>query len=231
MAAFTIPGVAKEKVDQLVREWQLFKRGKFKGQQVVSFLGPFYAKGLSFALRPPQQCSYPFSWIRVTRFAGAQVVTPRDFARPFREIVASELCDELPAPVSFVHTADVGALAALHLVQDKVQQSFGRVLSHRLSKVFGRQLWQDASPQLVVDILRRNLLKTIEYVVGSCLLENSAFILPDMWKSLVPLLALWRSGNLPLGFDRRNIHELNVLTPEGEPRDQFRAIVLCAEPV
>lgn len=234
MATVNIPELPAERVEELVRKWTLFGRsGRRKSQRIVRFLGPFYAPGLSFALKPLASQAFPFPWIVPQRFGGIRVVTPQDFCTPLSDLVKSELYEELPDPEVWVGETDGGARLAIRVIEVKVKNSLGETLQGKLVDVFGEQRWNDApsadGSKLVVDVLHRILLKTLTYAVAFSHFNGYGMVLPEMGKTFLPLLELWRSGNLPLGFDVRETHLLNAPDCKEPSGKKANAVVLCAE--
>jgi len=181
-------GLSRKFHKRLVVFWN--ERFPGKGELLMSegLLAPFYSNKLSFHLKPPatdleDQCHKSVFW---TNFNGVKITTSGDVSEvSLQTSLSASLWNSLQAslPASLGSTLRASLWARPGAVLGNSQVSLGDSLWNALLA----SLYQ-------ISTTGNGLGDSLVYACGFALAE-------DRGKDFGPLLRLWRSGNLPLGFD------------------------------
>lgn len=221
---FEVRGVDQKRAEELLAFWH--ERFPRRGRAILELLGPFYTSELSFALKPPvsdlgSMAEHAVFWRTIS---GVQVAGVGSWPE------AEEACEKMRSIRVDLGTSLRDSLGESVLFHSEtiLKDELGRVLRQRIVDGFRetrgitfpsdlrihrrqsgiepgeyetRRAWTWAR---LVDRLWESLAASLCYAV-SCMITR------ETMKDFRPLLDLWRSGNLPVGFDDKN-----------------RLIVLCA---
>lgn len=191
-----IPGLSSQEVDRLVQYWE--DRYPEKGRVLTEAVGPFYSPRLSLRPQPPasglsEKATQVVFWSHVV---GIRTVTPqelieaqRSFHQPYKKHMGESLRQGLEASTQF----QVGLIAPP--LSDSFYCRGTDDYGFSLHEIIGDRVWYDFAGF-------RSLWAPVAAILLDCL-ECAAglLILGAVDKNCRPLLDLWQSGNLPLGFD------------------------------
>lgn len=178
------PDVSRERRRELLRFWEEKLPGS--GIDIAACLRPFYSPDVSFELAPPapdleEWYGEAVFWNDVSAVVPITVDLPLGTFHESR--LGSKLWDELRARLG----SDAFAL---------LQTSLWESLSGHLAECLGRCSWvctDDALWEMLWDVLWESLFTAAGFeLVG------------EREMDFQPFLHCWFSGNLPLGFAKRN---------------------------